>query len=219
MVSIFNPSSGLVPVATSQITSYASGNYGPIAKLIAPPSVASLTWVNQGSSTATNTNGGLLMVSAQFSLLVKTAPATPYTFIMGAIVNGVSTVFQNTGIVIRDSGTGKLQTWGLSYSNITIASSSLPCWGYQIQDWSAPGTYASSPIAQSLTNIAPMIYFSLKDDGTNFTFAVSYDGLNFIIVLVASRTAYLANPNQIGIVSAPQAAGNLSMLVLHWSGV
>ena len=91
-----------------------------------PPASGDFTWVNQGSSTVADTKGMMVLTTAssalgQSALLVKTAPATPYTITvcMFALTGRyiTSQAIAQYGICWRESALARLFTYGLGMSS------------------------------------------------------------------------------------------------------
>lgn len=215
VISAIAGGSGLAPSASTVVGTYAGNNYGPLFELTAPPSHSSLTALNTTGATASDANGGLLVTSSGgiFALYVKAVPSTPYTFTVAYLASVGTVAFSNFGIAIRDSSSGKIVTFGTSVTS----TPTNPCWGYNVQEWSGYSTFVSNALANALLPPGSLLFLRVTDNGTNFIFQVSVDGFNFSPVLTVSRTAYLANVSQIGILAGQGFAG--SMLVVHWSGV
>lgn len=196
-------------------TGSAFGYWGPIFPLTTPPSVSSLTWVNQGSAAATNKNGGLFFTvpgasSTNITALVKAMPTPPYSLTVLFLLDNLTTNYAGAGIFVNDSSTGKIVTMGWLWSgpNLGVSYYNSPS-SYNTQSYVVNGFYAINPL-----------FFRLSDDGTNFKFAISANGFDFSNVLrQESRTAFLANPNQVGVFLDSENSHVMNMHLLHWSGI
>lgn len=178
--------------------------------VILPPTVGSLTWVNQGIATGDN-NGGTLAISttassgASVHILKKAAPATPWTFIVGMLLNCRIGNFVHSGAIIRDSGTGKLIQYGPgTASGIAI----------NLDYWNSPTSFSTA--ASEVTWDPSVIFYKITDDGTNHTYYLSDDGIHWQQFFQASRTTFLANPNEIGVSIDPENFA-ATLTIFHWS--
>jgi hypothetical protein len=190
--------------------------WGPLFRLTAPPSVGSLTWVNQGTATASDLYGGIFMSTTNtgatdsLKILVKSAPATPWTFTVLYLVDGAGINFITTGICLRESGTGKLINWGYCYNG---------GWTSLVTRFTNPTTFSSTPLTNNLGT--PYIFYRVTDNGTNLIYSASLNGQDFSnIVLTEPRTAFMAGgPNQAGIMLDMNGARTATLLCLSWAGI
>lgn len=159
---------------------------------LTPPVDSQFAWVNQGTATVSATNDGIALVqpgagaSSSAALRVKTAPATPYTvtaYLQHGIVMGKQ--YPKTGLVFRESGTGKFVSFHLSQGFMWLTK-----W---TSATAVSGDYSNFAVAQTIN------WFRVRDDGTNLIFSVSGDGVTFIQIETRGRTDFLAGgPNQVG---------------------
>lgn len=177
-----------------------------------PPLAADIgttwSWVNQRSSVASqdSTSGAFVLQSPRstginYSLLVKTAPATPWTMTMEYDVFGPTVNNFCTGLVVRDSATGKFVIFG-SNSDSGASTTGRILWSANYTNettFSASGSYFANTPFIELTR-----FLRLADNGTNITAYASVDGVTWLNLGSASRTAFLASPNQIGFAMDPQ---------------
>lgn len=187
--------------------------YGPIWKT-GRPDLQSWAWQNQGTSTIVDANGVsyLTVPSASTSIRSRllSAPGTPY--IITSLLRSDYTVTgttQNSGLVFRESGTGKLITYGLYPDGIIRATKYTN------------DTTFSATLGATLTTInlaGHWHWLRIKDDGTNLLFFVSRDGVNFVQVTSEGRTVFMAGgPNQIGLyANVDSAAAGFSTSFASW---
>lgn len=187
-----------------------------------PPSVGSLTWINQGGATATNPDGSLLMTvpassSDNLRYLGKTYPATPFTWTIGFTVVCPTMNYFRFGIGVSD-GTKLLTFAALSSLNFNGG------WGIEYVQW--PGlsgsavNYQAWPVNGYNATYAP-VFMTLNDNGSNLTCWVSNDpfDLQRTQVYQVGRTAYLT-PSSIGVVAESyNSTWGASMRVFHWTGI
>jgi hypothetical protein len=151
------------------------------------------SWANQGGASVSNTNGGEILTvpgSSSTNLRIRyiAAPATPYSIVACFTFGMNSTNYQNAGLCFYNTSSGKLVTFG----PITGATT-----GVAVQEFSAPTAFAATPLGGILLSPSGPIYLKVRDDGTNFTFSYSTDGVNFVQAYQVSRTGYLT-PQSVG---------------------
>jgi hypothetical protein len=182
-----------------------SGIPGYSATFAAPPLVASLSWVNQGTATATDDAGTMLFTANgptanDRRLLVQAAPATPYTFTVG-LHPGFDIVGANTpivGIVSRESSTGKF----VEFIQYSPANNTIHLGNDKFTNPTTPaGGYADGAVQPIVTGSTP-VWLRVVDDGANLTWYYSANGREFFQWDQRSRTDHMAGgPNQIGLVA------------------
>ncbi len=189
---------------------------------LTPPTVASFTggWINQGSATAADSKGMLVMTapssasSDSLHLLVKAAPATPYKITVALLIQSPLYVSQQTtpqqGICFRESGSGKLLTYGWGTSNYPLY--------FMCAQWTNPTTFGSNTFQYGTPPMSPL-WVRFGDDGANRTVEISSDGVSFAPVQPSQgRTVYLT-ADQVGIfVNNWKSSYGIPrvMSVLHW---
>jgi hypothetical protein len=195
------------------------GTGGTFFAITPPPLSSTLTWVNQGGATVTDQSSPTaiyLLVPASASnnnrMLVKSVPATPWTFTAGFLVDGYGSNFFGAGLILRESSTGKLITFQIGNGGIFV------------QYWTNNTTVSSSVLsAMPWPNPnCPILFFQITDDGTNLTFAIGTN-LNASFsnaLVVVGRTAFLASgANQAGIYCDSDNSKPVALTVLHWTGI
>ena len=149
--------------------------------------------LQQGSVIITNTGTG----SDNWKFMTETLPANvPWFFaakISSQVVWGSNPQFV-TGIVLYDSVSTKLKTWGLANAG------SL---GPAIYFWTNPTTFSSNPygiaIGSGTSNIpfSPQ-YYGIINTGTTLNYVVSMDGISWIDLFNEPNTNFMT-PTSIGI--------------------
>lgn len=179
----------------SKVLSWATASGGSLYPTMTKPVLADLTWVNQGSSTTNDTARALTILpqitgSTNVHLLKKALPGSSYTVIAAMMMLSSATNFAGGGIMLRESGSGKLQSLqvGTSASNMNIGSNRF----------TDPNTYSATPHAYS--NIWPqgLIWLKYSDNGTTRTLSISYDGDNYATIGTEGHTDFLT-PDEAGI--------------------
>lgn len=177
-----------------------------------PPSIGGLTWVNQGSATADQTTGKLVITvpgsSASHHCLVKSMPARPYTFDVGVQHLGSFATISESGIVVRDSAAGKLVVFVKFWSANTLRLA--------LSNWNSPTSFNAA--VQEWAGVDWPLFLRLVDDNTNFNFYYSHDKLSWVLFKQVGRTAFLAAPDQVGIDTESESADCVGTF-FHWSGI
>jgi hypothetical protein len=182
------------------------GSYGPNWPALVVPALTDYTWVNQGTASAATDTEALVMTVPEVGttnerLLVKTAPATPYT--ITALIRGCMRPrqFLGFGLVFRESSTGRLHTWGTE----SDSSGSTPQIPLKSTKWTNPTTY-NSDYRIIPYNEMNLYWLRIADDGTNRICSVSANGKNFIDVHSVGRTDFLT-ADQVGWVASANNFG------------
>ncbi len=182
--------SGSVTIATTTSTA-GTGLYRQV--MSATPTSANTgltTWLNQRTSVVADSAVGMSIdapqsASTKLTGRYMTAPSTPYpiTALVSATRN--SAVASAVGIGWYD-GTAKLHV----LSNIVPNANFWPL--LQVAKYASVTGLAGTDFVSTQTNFSLPIWFQLRDDGTNVSFAFSQDGANFLTVFsVAKSSGYL----------------------------
>lgn len=168
------------------------------------------TIVNQGSDTVTNASS-LLSINAvahsgdNFVGIYQLTPSTPFAVTAKLALTGINATGYYAGLGFRDSATGKVAAMRIGNgSTLTV------------DYWTNPTTIATSAVCTASLDSTATIYMTLKDDGTNFTFSFSRDGVNFLPLCSLGRTAFLAVPGQVGYIAGSSNATNPMALGSDW---
>lgn len=203
-------------------------SWGPIFAFTKPPAVASWTWVNQASATATDTADGVYLsapntAGPSTNILKKSAPSTPYTITAAFIPNLTSAATTNTTALVsllwRDSSSGKIARFGV-VGALVSSTVVVPV----LTSRNSPGATSANdaaPFADRLILVSSIIWLQLIDDGTNRKIKHSSDGQNWLEVYSVGRTTYPSSsmtPDEVGISIANTATSSLTqgMLLLSW---
>lgn len=186
------------------------------AQLVSTPPVAGFTAIDATPGAVaswTDSKGGILGTVTGLSpsvndlhLLVKAAPATPYSQIVHFFPRIQNGNFSGCGVVWRESSTGNIQTFNINFSTPTNDLNLLA------RNW----TEAAGPVYTLSSDALPVnrdysfihsgngIWLRLADDGVNRTYAYSTDGTNFLTLVSTIRTSFIT-PDEIGLM-----IGNMS---------
>jgi hypothetical protein len=186
--------------------------------VVVPPSTG-WSWSNQGSSTVDATHGYLQFFSPTIGsdncwTYMRTLPSTPYTAIIGVVIDtayqggatcaplvltiGDGTKFLQYGLFMfeQQGGGGNPYHRILEWNNTTSAAS-------------AYNTYADVAYFGDMGRI---MFLKMLDDGTNLTWSYSLNKQYWVQFDQRARTAFLSTPTVVG-VSAYNYTGSTAMLV------
>lgn len=197
-----------------------SGLFGPVLANSPVPTSANTgltNWGNQDSATIADSALGISMTrpdqsaNDRYSIRYKAAPATPYT-----ITALIALTTFGTGTGNRQGGIGWFDGTQFQLMRLTNASNSvmqLNVTGHtSLTSGAATNQVAGVIIGSSF------IWMRMSDDGTNITFSVSMDGINFTTMYtVAKASGYLGASGYSNVAfGANAAAGVTHMTVMSW---
>lgn len=167
------------------------------------------SWVNQNGATIANDARGSLVLGAtrrtadNISAIMRSLPATPYTINLEFDLQVPARDYFVAGIMLRDSGSGRMVSAGLTFDQTSYGG-----WALASAQYNSFSSFNASAILTSNNNYVRGTlprFFRVTDNGTNFYFKASWDGLNFVDLKPAgtSRTSWLATPNQVGFGFSP----------------
>jgi len=185
--------SGAAPTWVAQ-----SGGGGGGGPTYTPPLLSNFTQLNNptGSTSTQLTNGVQLTAisnSGNFNANAwsQAVPTAPYTKWMRLSFSGSPNIqYCNTGMFIGD-GTGKLVSW----TYFAGGGSGAGEMAYELYNSITSRNSFVDNLPQSIV-LPPLL--GIHDDGTNFNFMLSYDGLTSFTTYSASRSAWLSTPTLIG---------------------
>jgi len=186
---------GAVNTGATGPTGSSAGGGGWWGTLISPNNTG-WTGYNKGSASFTSDSfGGLSILESLVSSGGDNVIAAVQGVTGGAtggvwqydvgVVNAVAPQnYMSAGLVLLDTSSGKFYTFGVSYSNMNI----------ELGEWSAHNS-AGSVLYSGPVWGAPIAFLRVLNDGTHYTFYVSYDNINYAAVYqVATLTTYLTAP-------------------------
>lgn len=175
--------------------------FGPLYALNMTKQVSDFTWVNQGSSTAVDSKGGIrittpIAIGTSIKMLVKSAPAPPYTLTVAFIPPVCSSTSGSeafrTGLAWRSSGDSK----------ITYIAVGADAGGRQVRVYTATNetTGFSGVAVVAVQERGPLFWMRIEDDNTNRKVYISNTGLDndWVLLYSVSRTNH-HTPDQIGL--------------------
>jgi len=170
-----------------------------------PPNPSGMTWVAQGSATASRSTGPLVLHQPHtgndtLASLVVTPPSAPYTYSAGCSVILPSQNFFQAGLILRDSSTGKSIVF--SAFNGNGGSSGQPCPEVQIVRYTQPSSGSATFDATTLSFpfMGPdPVFLRVYNDGTNLNYSVGRTPFDYELLLSESKSAWIGTINQVGL--------------------
>ena len=207
---LFLPSDGLV---LYRDTGAAWASWGPIFPLTAPV-YGDFAWINQGTATATTTQGGIVLYTPavagdQLRILKKAAPATPYTITAAVLLHLTNANYNTAGICWRQSSDGKA---------VVFCSDTTSSFALTINKYTNETTYSAAYVSTHPPRFAmsPILYLRITDNGTNRIISFSWDGINFLTLHTVGRTDFLTADEVGFFVNSSNATYPVWMTLLSW---
>lgn len=186
---------------------------------------ASFSWTNQGGATLTDHNGTVTLraprsASTDWRLVHVAAPSPPYTVIAAfslLLVRDLTGSSGNpiAGLILRNSGSG-------TFHDLSFNTNSTTPFRFGSNDWTDETTFAglSRVVVTNPLYMQSVHWMKVTDDGTDLTYSISPDGIEWITLLQHGRTA-LGAPDQIGFGMSNQQSGSGNfdglLRLLHFS--
>jgi hypothetical protein len=199
----------------------AAANYfgHPQYKQLYPLDNSLFSWVNQGTSTVTTTNG-IVTLNAQvlstdsLRMRVKGRPsAPPWTVEAMVICDIYPSTFLNAGLVAYDSVSGKVTTF-----HVIVGTGPVTFLG--VSNYTNTTTFASDNVNVNMATMQgiPAHWWKITDDGTNLIFQYSVDGYSYRTLNSVGRTSFLTNgADKVGFFANPvHASLACSVSVFSW---
>lgn len=193
-----------IPGASSTGTAYEAGP-------VTPPLVADLTWDNQGTSTATDGTGALILSPQNGNSprgLYKAAPATPYDiycrvdFQTLTSHNVGTTYLMDAGLMFKDTGGDNERLYfGLRANHDASGGDDTKTYSATITRWSgaSPPVFSATPVIKYGVKLWP--WLRVNNDGTTLTFYISPDGKNWVSVGTETLAAFIDGAASFGVFS------------------
>lgn len=205
---LFLPSDGFV---LERDTGSAWVPWGPIFQLT-PPVDGDFTWINQGSSTVTTTNGGIYLftpaVEAANFRIRKKSKTAPYTITVEMEHHIYAVATGAFGLCFRQSSDGKLATLHFQMGGNVINMFSAK----YTNESTFSASYAGSPV---ILFSFPR-FLRIADNNTNRVVSWSNDGQNFHIFHSVGRTDFLTADEVGFFVQSANATYPAAVTLLSW---
>lgn len=171
--------------------------FGPVFSLTKPTDTT-FSWVNQGTGSIATTNGSVYLSSGpgtgayNWRLRVASLPGATYTVTMGMRCLQQIATQMFCGLVLYDSGMGKLETFGLGFD---VNRTGVYTWASVSSNTGAP--FDNQANTGNWTYGGSITWIRIVEDGVNRTFYTSTDHINWNQVFQEASATFLT-PNQIG---------------------
>lgn len=157
------------------------------------PALQTFAWLNQGGASVDTSAGGVFLsapLSATASLRIrkKSAPSTPYTITaaMFGLLNSIS--YQGAGLMFRESGSGKVQTFGFDLGTPSAGGTQF----ISATKWTNETTFSAHYTQRPTAWIGGgLLFLRISDDGANRVCSYSLDGQHFKQLHSVGRTDFL----------------------------
>lgn len=183
---------------------------GPV-QVLTIPNNADYSWVNQDSATVTADPFGFFMhkvgTGAGLSLMcrVKAIPASPYTIAARMMYSITNQDFVQGGMILRDSGTGRLITFGFIYNS---GASGM---NFHAEKWNSPTSFSANYFGGPWSFSPTAMHLRIVDDNTNRHFEISSEGVSWYRRFSIGRTDFLT-PDQYGFFIETRGSGRVATL-------
>ena len=153
------------------------------------------TWVNQDNAIITDLDDGFSLThdnantGDSLQMRLRPIPSGAWDVRLGCIRGHQVQRFLISGLILRESGTGKLMTWGFGH-----ASSG----GIFVNAWSNPASFSAT--RKTYNEDRPQkVWLRVVLNGTNIDFHASPDGVNYSLFFAQTLTTdFTTAPNQWG---------------------
>lgn len=189
----YNDGAGTLTIANTDSGTSANSL---LPAMTSPPTLTNWTWVNQGVASAADctvgNRAGIFMDSgtpaapgANYRILKRTAPATPYVLTAGVFLGYGKWNYGGCGVGWRASGSGKFIILEATMGGGNSGDIRLEKWD---SPTAASGGYQTR---NHNTGVNAPFWIRLSDDGTNRQAYWSPDGSNWILFHSVGRTDYI----------------------------
>lgn len=152
------------------------------------------SWVNQQSTSVSFQNSYIILTApasqSQCNMIVQSVPgSTPWTITTRLSVNSVFANNVIAGLVLRASGSGAFRLWAWANTE-----------NFNHQYWTSPSSISTSVFnGMNSLPFTTQMYLRIYNDGTNFNFQYSLDGITYVTLSSVGVTNTIT-PNQVGLV-------------------
>ena len=182
-----------------------------------PVILSDLTVVNQGGSTISQQGASVLILDPSgggslanhLRLALQAVPSAPYKYTIIADIVMAQCDYNQVGICLYDSGSGKLVMHNICSSN------SVSNTGYLLQSGTLNSvTSFNAEYAHEFYTCPSRIIMRIRDDGTNRYFGISADGFTFWEYTSSTNTDWIT-PTHIGFYANANNGGQQVTITVH----
>ncbi len=200
----------------------APGSGGSIFGPFVSPPAAGWTWFNQGTNSVSNIPGGGLAFIAPPDGATTTnergytrpIPGSNFTATGYFVIGSTTAGFAQFGFIIRDSVSGKLQSFTLRLDSATFQFPYIASFRYTSTTVFATTSFqiTSSSGGALPWAFGAFCWLRLIRNGTTLSFQTSTDGVNFFNMVANDTTNFVSSPTDVGIEAVcNRSAGSASV--------
>jgi hypothetical protein len=200
-----------------QVNGGGGGGQQFVAGGLSVPVAASFAWINQGGAAATNQASGPLTLTAPASgsnnlrFFGENVPGSaPWTATAEFTFSMSAQNYHYCGIAVSDGTKFTIFTFTAQGNYVSLF----------VQNWGNTGTFSSSIYQGGWAVLGPATFLRVYNDGTDYNFQVSCDGINYATLLQQAVAAFLT-ATKVGFLMENQDAsdGEIVMNVFGWEAV
>jgi hypothetical protein len=175
------------------------------------PDSSQFSWTNQGGASVKTNEGGIFLkalasATPSWRVRKKTLPSTTYSITMACAPLLYPGDFVYSGLLWRESSSGKLITFGLSYNGE---------YRIMVNHWDDPTTFSTTLIdIKNYANPA-LVWLRASGDSINRYYMASNDGCNFFVLDSGVRTDFMT-ANEIGFGVSTENSKDAYLTVFSW---
>lgn len=163
------------------------------------PVPGDFSWTNQGTASLSTSNGffrlsDVASIGDSLAIQEKNIPATPYSALVCFDASMILADFLQVGLCLRESGTGKIRTFGIDSTGAGAYLAS--------NNWTNVTTFSSTAFAYLFREVmggADIKWFKIRLDGTNVElYAGTRRNNTYLIETRAKNYHFTTAPNKIG---------------------
>jgi hypothetical protein len=192
-----------------------SGGYEAAAATI--PVIASFSWLNQGTATATDTSKGILITNDndnEIHALVQTPPSAPYDIYMRAEAamsssTAVTTTIEYyTSIILRDATGGDLIDVS-TFAQRVVGDEQIS-YGFSIIRWNSPTSFNANVLERR--GLSRFKWLRVNVTSTTITVYISIDGFEWTSVGTETIATFVGQVTSVGLGARSNANNTITLL-------
>jgi hypothetical protein len=194
----------------------AAGIWASLYNLTAPPVYSAWSWLNQGTATGGDVTGlGVYLrapavAGTNLRVLKRALGAAPWDIHFCALEAMYPSGNTRSGIALYESTTGKLTTLGPSQDA-----------SRNVDHWNSTTSFASGgmPFNSNIVARGPLVFWRIRNDGTNLIYYVSMDGVNWVQIGTEPITAFFttAATDAGFFIDSEGNSYDVLLTVIHWT--
>jgi hypothetical protein len=186
---------------------------GPIFRFVDPPALGSWTQINMSGATVEQAGPHIYLecpapgaTAYAIRALAVAPPTAPWTLTVHWLPNWLPGASNVIGLGVRDDTTGRIESLK-NFQDEAI---------YQSR-WSSVSGFSSNAKTLSIQGGQGPTWLRLTDDGTDFIWKFSRDGLRWMTYNTTARNAWVASIDQIlFLLDARSTTASVGATLVHW---